>query len=317
VASWGVRWALLLVSLSIACASAEAPAPAVAAPKESPEPAEPEEASPEPVAAPPTSPEPAEPTEPEVVPPTPDASTPVCGDTTVAAVRTALATAVENGVNARHLADCRPEDVACKPERAPIEATDACQLVAHPAEARWEIVIVPQPATGAPTDLEIWVDTAGKEPGNVRIDGSTWGVASGVRIQGRGVHTSHTHGGAPAHIGGASFEVTNRRDTAVELELLGTRWLTAFSCELPREVRARPKPAGIAIEPDLIDGKMAVRIPAKTTKTVELGHESQDAYMAWCDRFATAATFEIDGKRVEVIAEHRVVRREPLRRREP
>jgi hypothetical protein len=31
--------------------------------------------------------------------------------------------------------------------------------------------------------------------------------------------------------------------------------------------------------------------------------------------FATAAIFEVDRARVEVIAEHRVVRREPLRER--
>jgi hypothetical protein len=308
VASWGVRWALLLVSLSIACASAEAPAPAVAEPKESREPAEP-------AAAPPASPEPAAPAE-VAAPPVSDTSTPACGETTLAAARTALATAVENGVDARHLADCRPEDVACTPERAPIEATDACQLVAHPAEARWEIVIVPKPATGAPTRLEIWVDTAGEQPGNVRIDGSTWGVVDGVRIRGEGLYKSHTHGGEAARIGGASFEVENRRSEPVRLKLVGTRWLVAYSCELPREERARPKPAGIAIEPDLIEGKTTVEIPAETTKTVELGHEVQSAYMAYCDRFATAAKFEIDGRTVEVIAEHRVVRREPLRRLE-
>lgn len=312
-----MRWALFLLSLSIACASAEPPAPAMAEPKPSQEPAAlSEPATPE--SAEPAAPEAAGPTKTVVAPaPAPDTSTPTCGETTIAAARTALAAAVENGVSARHLASCRPEDVACKPERAPIEATDTCQLVAHPAEARWEIVIVPKPATGAPTDLEIWVDTAGKSPGNVRIDGSTFGVADGVRIQGHGLYRSHTHGGEPARIGGASFEVENRRDTPIELRLVGTRWLTAFSCELPREVRARPKPAGIAIEPDLVDGKMTVRIPAETTKTVELGHEAQSAYMAWCDRFATAATFEIDGKELEVIAEHRVVRREPLRHREP
>ena len=48
---------------------------------------------------------------------------------------------------------------------------------------------------------------------------------------------------------------------------------------------------------------------------MSLGHEAQQAYVAWGERFATAATFEVGGAHVEVIAEHRVVRREPLRER--
>ncbi|MCA9659853.1 MAG: hypothetical protein KC486_16030, partial [Myxococcales bacterium] len=101
---------------------------------------------------------------------------------------------------------------------------------------------------------------------------------------------------------------------AVELELRRVRWLVAGQCEIPREERATPKPAGIAREDGVIDGMMALTIPAGASTTIEIGHEVQSAYMAYCDRFATAAVFAVDGAEVEVIAEHRVVRRTPLRR---
>ena len=70
----------------------------------------------------------------------------------------------------------------------------------------------------------------------------------------------------------------------------------------------------IAREDGVIDGMMALTIPAGASTTIEIGHEVQSAYMAYCDRFATAAVFAVDGAEVEVIAEHRVVRRTPLRR---
>jgi hypothetical protein len=138
-------------------------------------------------------------------------------------------------------------------------------------------------------------------------------VVDGVTIEGHGEYASHTHGGAPARIGGATFIVENHRATAIDLKLTGTRWLVDHSCELPRTERAKPKPAGLARGEDLVDGEMTVTIPAGAIETVSLGHQVQDAYMAHCDRFATAARFVIDGQAIEVIAEHHVVRREPLR----
>ncbi|MCX4243487.1 hypothetical protein [Paraliomyxa miuraensis] len=235
-----------------------------------------------------------------------------CEPVAIAAARAALTAATEHGVRARELVDCKPEAIVCPAARGPRAASATCQLLAHDDGGDWEIEIVPRPATGVPTGLTAWVDETG-EVGRVDVEGSTWGVVDGVRIQGRGLYESHTHGGEAARIAGARFEVVNERDAPVTMTVLATRWLTANSCELPREVRARPRPQGIAIEPDLIDGSMSVEIPAGTTQTVDLGHEGQAAYMAWCDRFATAATFELDGKRVEVIAEHRVIRRQPLR----
>jgi hypothetical protein len=237
-----------------------------------------------------------------------------CDARAVAAARTAIAAAIANGVDANLLADCQAETIVCASERRPLEAAQACQMLAvHEAE-RWAIGIVPRPATGAPTHIEVWVDEAGNEAGRVNVSGSTFGVVEGVTIEGHGEYASHTHGGAPAGIGGASFVVTNQREASVELKLTGTRWLVAHSCELPRDERARPKPAGLALEDDLIDGKMTLTIRAGTTKTVRIGHEVQEAYMAYCDRFATAAQFEVGGQPVEVIGEHHVIRREPLRR---
>jgi hypothetical protein len=275
----------------------------------------PTETQPVPDPEPKPAPEQAAPTpDPEPTPESPPEVPAGCDARAVEAARTAIATAIANGVDGSMLADCDPEQVVCATERRPLEPTQSCQLLAHHEAERWAILIVPRPATGAPTQLEIWVDESGKEAGRVNISGSTFGVIEGVTIEGHGEYASHTHGGAPARIGGASFVVINRRDQAVELKITGTRWLVAHSCELPRDERARPKPAGLAFDDGLIDGTMTLKIPAGATKTVRIGHQVQDAYMAWCDRFATAAQFELAGQALEVIAEHHVVRREPLRR---
>lgn len=237
-----------------------------------------------------------------------------CGETAVSAARAALAAAISEGVAREHLEGCAPEGVRCEEERAPLRADERCQVVAYRRGDRWEIMVRPQPAADAPTRVEVWVDVDGALPGRVSVAGSTWGVVGDVRIEGLERRKSHTHGGPPARIGGAGFHVDNRGEAAVELELRRVRWLVAGQCELPREERATPKPAGIAREDGVIDGMMALTIPAGASTTIEIGHEVQSAYMAYCDRFATAAVFAVDGAEVEVIAEHRVIRRTPLRR---
>jgi hypothetical protein len=238
---------------------------------------------------------------------------PDCDASSVAAARRALEIVLTYGVDAAALADCRPEQVTCARERTTVEPEPSCRIVAHRGDARWQIIVVPTPSTGAPTRFEVWTNESGSASGHVSVSGSTWGVVDAVRIEGRGEYKSHVHGGEPARIGGASFMVSNGRDVPVELKLTNTRWLVAYSCELPREEHARPAPAGRAREDGLVDGAMSVTIPAGASEIVRIGHAAQPAYMAHCDRFATAASFEVDGVAVEVIAEHHVTRREPLR----
>lgn len=296
-----MRW-LPLTSILVACTPTD-PRPSIAI-DDGPPPSSTETASTEPAR---TEPVPAPAPAPKL------ASN--CDPRTLVAARRAIATAIQKGVDAGVFADCHPEQIVCESERRPLVRSHSCQLFAYSAEQRWEIIIIPKPGTGVPTQLEIWFDESGTEAGRVDISGSTFGVLDGVLLEGHGEYASHTHGGEPARIGGASFTVENQRDQPIELELTGTRWLTAHSCELPRDERARPKPAGLALEDGLVDGStMKATIPAHTTTSVSIGHPMQAAYMAYCDRFATAATFEIDGQAIEVIAEHHVVRREPLRR---
>ncbi len=237
-----------------------------------------------------------------------------CSDAAIAAARRALKTAETKGVKAAHIADCRPEAATCPFEQVPIEGASACQIQVFGDLSDRRVVIVPRPATGAPTQMEIWIDEPGGLAGRVRISGSTWGVVDGVTIKGRGEYRSHLHGGPPASIGGATFEVENLREQAIRLTLKGTRWLRAYDCELPRQEKARPKPAGLAFADETIDGVMTVVIPARSRRTVAIGHAVQEAYMVSCDRFATAARFSVEGESVEVIGEHRVIRRTPLRR---
>jgi hypothetical protein len=265
----------------------------------------------EPAPAPPAPPAPAR-AAPSAEPVSPPRAAP-CDEAGIEAARTALAIAAEREVASHMLADCLPEAVVCPAERGAIERGESCRIAAIRHDARWDVRIMPRPMTGAPPEIEIWTDDAGREAGNVRISGSTWGVADGVTIEGRGERTSHTHGGDAARIGQASFVVDNRRDEPLELALVATRWLVAGSCELPRRELARPAPAGFADAQGRIANAMTTTIPARSSETVTIGHEVQPAYMAYCDRFATAAVFDLDGETLEVIAEHHVVRRTPLR----
>ncbi|MCX4247417.1 hypothetical protein [Paraliomyxa miuraensis] len=217
----------------------------------------------------------------------------------------------EHGVRADHVADCQPEQATCPAEYGPLAAGDACQIIAHRRDGWWDVDIVPRPTMGAPTRIEATTRVAGTVD-RVNVGGSTWAVIDGVRIEGRGEHAWHTHGGDAARIGSAELEVTNDRNDPVTLRLVYARWLTAFSCELPREERSRPKVAGMAVGSELVEGAMTAEIPARATRTVTVGHEAQEAYSASCERFATAVTLDMDGERVEVIAEHEVMREEEL-----
>jgi hypothetical protein len=278
-----MRWPLPLLLASLGCAPADPPPRPKAGPIELP---------------PPSKPEPAERRCDEVE--------------AVAVTRKALEAVPAHGVDPGHLADCLPEEVWCSLQRWPLPGSDRCQQIAYQVDASWYVHIAPTAATGVPVELEIWFEDSAKKAGNVQVSGSTWGVVEGVRIEGQGNHASQTHDGAPARIGTASFEVENLRDEPVTLVLQGTRWLEGPSCELPRTERARPKATGIALFPDSVEGKMSVTIPgAGSFRTVLLEHEPQQARVKSCERFAIAATFDVGGERVEVIAEHGVMQRTP------
>lgn len=244
-------------------------------------------------------------------PPSSSAST--CSDE----ARSAAARAIElfrAAAPAEALASCDPTVMRCDPDAPdwnPTADPARCSLFTFASGEAWHVLALSPAIADAPTRLEVSLYPGVDEP-RVDVAGSTWASVGDVHVRGEQGYAMHTHGGDPAWIGGARFTVHNLGDAPVAIEVTGVRWLESNDCGLPREPRATPEPAGLAIDDGLIDGAMRVEIPARTTQAVALGHQAQSAYMAWCDRFATAATFEIRGQRIEVIAEHEVTRMEPL-----
>lgn len=145
--------------------------------------------------------------------------------------------------------------------------------------------------------------------------GSDWAVSADgrVRLLGHGENAVHDHGGPPAHIGSAGFEIHNDRDAPLRVSVRDIEWLVGSRCG-PLEVKAHP--AFAELRRGSFDEKAghSLTVPAKSKLDLEVGYAWQEAYMVYCDRFATRVYFDIGGERITAIAEHRVVRRTALRR---
>jgi len=123
-----------------------------------------------------------------------------------------------------------------------------------------------------------------------------------IIVAGRTSHHIHEHGGDASGIASATFDVVNPLERALRLQVRGIEFLTDHSCGLPEEVRARPKPAALSRK-ELAPGASEISVT----------FESQSAYQAHCDRFATRVTFLVEGHAVAATVEHEVSRIEPLR----
>lgn len=125
-----------------------------------------------------------------------------------------------------------------------------------------------------------------------------------VVVAGRTSHHVHEHGGDAAEVASATFDVFNPGKRPLRLRVRGIEFLTDHSCGLPEEVRARPKLTNLSTE-QLAPGASEIWVT----------FETQGAYQAHCDRFATRVTFLVEGHAVAATVEHMVSRMEPLRER--
>lgn len=146
--------------------------------------------------------------------------------------------------------------------------------------------------------------------------GSGWAVSADgrVRIVGRGVDAVHDHGGPPARIGSAGFEIHNGRDTPLRVSVQDVEWLIGSSCQPPLQVKAHPAFAEFRRGNVREAAGRSLTVPAKSKLDVEVGYAWQEAYLVSCDRFATRVHFNVEGERIAAVAEHRLVRRTALRR---
>ncbi len=238
----------------------------------------------------------------------------VCPSAAVAASLSVLRV-LASRVDPHVLADCNAELVACRdvagvsPSLAGVEVRQthstqtrpnpggACRIEAAAVDTGWHVVVHPRPATGAPAELEAWTDKLGGRASNVRVGLSTWGVAGRVVIRGRTVRATHDHGGPPARIGLALFEVHNKQNEPMTLTLQRTQWLHG---------RATPLvPRGLTLDLAGRSPRMSLSIPPGVHDLLVL-HEPLLGHARSVNESGTAATFELDGETVEVVAEHRI-----------
>jgi hypothetical protein len=131
----------------------------------------------------------------------------------------------------------------------------------------------------------------------------------------------HTHGGPPAPLGHARFELTNEGSTPVAVRPTAALFVrTIKDCdEPPSEPVERLVPAGLFPEDDRwTESRPALVVEPGETVRVIVGWPAVDAYYVYCDRFGFRVTFELEvaGAIVEartVLAEIQVIRVEPLR----
>jgi hypothetical protein len=124
----------------------------------------------------------------------------------------------------------------------------------------------------------------------------------------------HDHGGPPARIGSAGFEIHNDRNSELRISVRDIEWLVGSGCRAPLEVKAHPVFAELRRGSFDEHAGKSLTVPANSKLKVEVGYAWQEAYMVHCDRFATRVHFDVAGEPLTAIAEHRVVRRTALRK---
>lgn len=125
-------------------------------------------------------------------------------------------------------------------------------------------------------------------------------------------HTSHTHGGALARVGDAELLIRNGSSAPLRVSARRVEWLTSGACDVPTEVRATPRLAGLTLGDGAAQAPEVV-VPPSASSTVTVWFAPQDAYDSYCDRFVARVTLDVDGETFVVVAEWEVTRREPMR----
>lgn len=220
------------------------------------------------------------------------------------AARLALSAALASGAPEVALRGCDPNAATCGV--LPLPDDDApltCTMTLHERLLR-----VRRPATGdPPKEITSWLDHEIVFAQRAEISRSSSAQIDfgndRVFLEGVTATHLHEHGGDAAQIGSMNVLVVNTSKRALKLTVPGVVWLSGHSCDAPKE--SGPRPKVVRFEPKQLP-------PGKSTLSIHF--DARSAYQAHCDVFASQARIQIEGKEVEVIAQHSVSRVEPLRR---
>lgn len=245
--------------------------------------------------------------------PTPaEASAPTCTDEPRArrAVATTLSHAVDEGALSEAVASgCVFERAACDGEALPADPA-RCVVDVRTDDALWHVRVTPAAIQDAPRWLEATLEpSAALPPLRLSTSASTWAVHGSLAVGGVDSDVSHTHGGRAASIGSAEFLVRNGSRDAVHLRVAEVTWLTSAGCTIPLAVRATPPVRGVSLGRTASVEAEVVLPPGESRVFVRF--EPQDAYYAYCDRFAARASLLLDGARLTATSEWIVTSRMP------
>lgn len=124
----------------------------------------------------------------------------------------------------------------------------------------------------------------------------------------------HTHGGRGADLGHARFRVVYAGEDPALLTVTQVEDLTGSACDQPPEhVRSTPQFGGLFVESGSMRESVRTLTVHPGTLELTVGFEAVEAYMAWCDRYASRVTFDAGGVPLVVVAETWVTREEPMR----
>jgi hypothetical protein len=130
-------------------------------------------------------------------------------------------------------------------------------------------------------------------------DNTTASSADGnLRISGLTSEARHWHGGRPALLFDAKFQIENRSSAARSVSIERVVFVKRHPCGDPgSKVTSELKSAGITVERagNYERTRPRAQLRARETAVLRVGFPAVEAYQVWCDYFSFEVTFRLEG----------------------
>ncbi len=179
----------------------------------------------------------------------------------------------------------------------------------------------PSPSAPSPSAPDAALSTGGAvgKPLKEKAANTTVLSADGnLQITGLTDRVRHLHGGPPAWLSEARFEVENHSSVSRTVSVARADFIRRHPCaDAGLERRTELKPSGVVIERqgNFVAAPPRIIIGAGKTVLLNVAFPAVEAYQFYCDYFSFAVTFLLDGKEpLTAEATTSVTRVTPLKR---
>jgi len=159
--------------------------------------------------------------------------------------------------------------------------------------------------------------TVGTQPKEEADNKTVFSADRNLRISGLTDPARHLHGGPPARLSQARFEIENHSSISRTVSLARAIFIRRHPCtDAGFEVKSELKPSGIAVErrSRFEATQPRISVGAGETAALLVGFPAVEAYQVYCDYFSFEVTFLLDGKEpLTAEASTSVTRVTPLR----